>query len=385
VVRPSVAVSRSALFPTGLTILQALVVGRWLAWAWMAGIVVVDHDELRWPSVAWLAVVATLALTAASTWWARTGPRRLVSLPFVTAEVGLAVGLSIVDGFVFDPGHVFATTQSIATQWPLIAVASAGVAVGPLVAAACGVLIGPAELVGALLNGVDDWGAAEVVSIVATSVFFAAVGGVVGWQADLLRRAEREIADRRARDEVARVLHDTVLQTLALVERRAAEADPPLAAAARAADRDLRAFLFGSAATSVDDLEGRIRREVERVRTGSDIPVTVSVLDDGCRVGSDEQALLARAIGEAVANSIEHARPSRIVVFAETDDDGQVFASVADDGVGFDPSAARSSHGVDQSIIARIESIGGRAEIRSTPGGGSEVCLWTSAGHGVCS
>ena len=365
------------MFPTGLTILKALVVGRWLSLAWMAGIVVVDDDRLRWPTVAWIAVAATLALTAASTWWARTDPHRLLSLPFVVAEVGLAVGLSVVDGLVFEPGHVFATTQSLATQWPLLAAATAGVAFGPVVAAVCGVLIGPAELCGAVLNEFDDWGAAEVVSIIATSLFFAAVGGVVGWLANRLRRVEREIADRRARDEVARVLHDTVLQTLALVERRSADADPPLAAAARRADRELRAFLFGGAGTTADDLEARIRHEVERVRRGSDVPVIVSVVDDGCRVPPDDQTLLARAVAEAVANSLEHARPSRIVVFVETDDEGQVFASVADDGTGFDPSAPRASHGVDRSIIARIESIGGRAEIRSGPGGGTEVCLWT--------
>lgn len=368
---------RPTLFPTGLTILKALVLGRWLSLAWMVGIVIVDHDRLRSPTVAWIAVAATLALTSASTIWVRSDPRRLLSAAFVTAEVGLAVCLSVVDGFVFEPGHVFATTQSIATQWPLLAAATAGVALGPAIAAACGTLIGPAELVGALLNEVDDWGAGEVVSIVATSVFFAAIGGVVGWLSRRLRRVEREIADRRARDEVARVLHDTVLQTLALVERRSAEADPPLAAAARQADRDLRAFLFGVDEPSADDLESGIRQEIERVRAGSDVPISIAVVDDGCRVPTDDRSLLARAMAEAVANALEHARPTRIVVFAETDDDGHVFASVADDGVGFDPSATRPSHGVDESIIARIESIGGRAEIRSTPGGGTEVCLWT--------
>jgi signal transduction histidine kinase len=371
--------ARPLLFPTGLTILKALVAGRWLSMAWMTGIVIVDHDQLRAPAVAWIAVAATFSLTAASTWWVRSDPGRLLALPFVAAEVSLAVGLSVVDGIVFEPGHVFETTQSIATQWPLLAAATAGVAFGPVVAAVCGALIGPAELWGAVLNEHDEWGGPEVVSIVATSLFFAAVGGVVGWLANRLRRVEREIADRRARDEVARVLHDTVLQTLALVERRSADADPELATAARRADRDLRAFLFGSVGATVDDLEGRIRHEVERVRGDSEIPLTVSVLDDGCRLRPDDQVLVARAMAEAVANSIEHAAPSRIVVFAETDEHGHVFASVVDDGVGFDPARPRSSHGVDRSIIARIESIGGRAEIRSRPGGGTEVCLWTHA------
>lgn len=367
---------RSA-FPTGLTVLRALVVARWLAWSWMVGIVVFDRGDLRHPVVAWLAVLVTLAVTVTSTALVRRNPGRLLHRPFVTTDIGLALGLSIIDGFVFGPGHVFATTQSIATQWPLITAASAGVAFGPLVAGITGALIGPAELAGALLNDHADWGPPEIVSIIATSVFYAACGAVFGWQAMLLRRVEGEIADRRARDEVGRVLHDTVLQTLALVERRSARSDPDLAGAAREADRDLRAFLFGSSGRDVADLATRIRREVERVRRGHDTAVSVSVLDDGCRLAVEHQERLARAVGESVANALEHANATRIVVFAETDDDGRVFASVRDDGHGFDPAAPRDSHGLDESVIGRIRSIGGRAEITSAPGVGTEVSLWS--------
>lgn len=372
---------RPALFPTGLTILKALVVGRWLAWAWMAGIMLFsDADKIRDPVAGWIAVAVTLALTVTSTWLVRTRPERLLSITFVLAEVGLACALSVVDGWVFEPGHVFATSQSIATQWPLISMATAGVAYGPVVAALLGTLVGPAELGGALLNEHEQWGTPEIVSIVASGLFFAILGGVFGWQARLLKRVEDEIADRRARDEVGRVLHDTVLQTLALVERRTKDSDPELAAAARHADQDLRAFLFGSAGRRVADLESRVRAEVERVRAGYDTPVTVSVIDDGCRLPDRHQELLARAIGEAVANALEHAVANRAVVFVETDDDGQVFASVNDDGMGFDPATPRDTHGIDESMLARVASIGGRVEISSAIGSGTEVCIWSSGG-----
>ena len=369
---------RPALFPTGLTILKALVVGRWLAWAWMAVIVlVISGDRVRHPEVAAIALVATLGLTIVSTALVRRRPESLLHIVFVLVEVGFAVGLSIVDGYVFRPGHVFETTQSLATQWPLIAAASAGVAFGPIVAALLGLLIGPAELAGAILNDHEPWGTGETVSIAATSLFYAALGAVFGWQARLLKRVEGEIADRRARDEVGRVMHDTVLQTLALVERRAADSDPELAASARRADQDLRAFLFGTAGRVVADLETRVRSQVERVRDGHDTPVTVSVLDDGCKLAEQDQELIARAVGEAVANALEHAVADRVVVYVETDDDGHVFASVDDDGMGFDPAAPRVSHGIDESVIARIESIGGRVEISSDIGNGTEVCIWS--------
>lgn len=370
---------RPALFPTGLTILKALAVARWLAWLWMAGILVFTDTEtkVRHPITGWVAVGITLAVTVTGTVLLRRSPERLLHAPFVIADVGLAIGLSIVDGYVFQPGHVFETSQSIATQWPLIAMATVGVAYGPVIAGLAGLLVGPGEWAGAELNRFDAWGTPEVVSIAATSLFYGACGVVFGWQARLLKRVEGEIADRRARDEVGRVMHDTVLQTLALVERRSAATDPELATAARQADQDLRAFLFGSAGRTVADLETRVRAEIERVRTGHETPVTVSVLDDGCRLPDQHQELVARAIGEAVANALEHAVANRVVVYVETDDDGHVFASVDDDGMGFDPATPRSTHGIDESMLARIDSIGGRVEISSDIGRGTEVCIWT--------
>ncbi len=369
---------RPALFPTALTILKALVAARWLAWLWMAGIVAFSADDkVRHPILGWVAVGVAFALTALSTVLLRRAPERLLHAPFVIADVGLAIGLSIVDGYVFEPGHVFATSQSIATQWPLLAMATVGVAYGPVIAGLSGLLVGPAEWIGAELNRFDAWGTPEIVSIAATSLFFGACGVVFGWQSRLLKRVEGEIADSRARDEVGRVLHDTVLQTLALVERRAADSDPELARAAREADRDLRSFLFGAAGRAAGDLATRVRAEVERVRRGHDTPVTVSVVDEGCKLDARSQELIARAIGEAVANSLEHALANSIVVFVETDDDGQVFASVNDDGMGFDPAAPRASHGLDESIVGRIDSIGGRVEISSAIGSGTEVCIWS--------
>jgi signal transduction histidine kinase len=333
--------------------------------------------------VAWLAVIAGLALAAVSTWWTRSSPSALMTPGFVAVEGAYALALTVLDGWVFEPGHVFVTSQNLASQWPLIAAISIGVAAGPFIGAAFGLLIGPARWAGAELNGFESYDPKHVVSLVAVSLFYAACGAVFGWLAMLLRRAEREIADRRARDEVARVLHDTVLQTLALVERRTAVSDPELAGAAREADHDLRAFLFGGAGSAGDDLRGRVLQAVEQARQRVAVPaveaprISVNVVDDGCRLSGNHQDLLARAIGEAVANALEHARARTIVVFAETDDDGQVFASVRDDGTGFDPAAATHGHGLSESIVGRLASIGGRSDVLSTVGGGTEVRVWT--------
>jgi len=376
--------ARRQIFPTAVTVAKALVVARWLTLLWMVGIVVVssEREAIDHPVVAWLCVVAVAAAAAWSTYAVRTDPQRLFGTPFVVVEASLAVGLSILDGWVFEPGHVFEVSQSLATQYPLIAVVSIGLARGPIVAGAVGLLIGPAEWIGAVLNDFDDWSLRHTISLVATSLFYGAAGAVFGWQARLLRSAEADIAERRARDDIARVLHDTVLQTLALVEQRTADFDPELATAARDADRELRRFLFGSAAHATDSLDQRVRSAIERAerhqRGSSTALLSVSVLDDGCRASSQAQDAIAAATGEAVANALQHASALHITVFVEVTDDGSLFASVRDDGIGFDTSAPTARQGLAGSIVDRMRDAGGRAQIVSTPGRGTEVQLWST-------
>jgi signal transduction histidine kinase len=383
------------LFPTGLTMLRAIAAARWLTWLWMVGVVAVadlrgvdtplpddpsgPDTAFRHPIAAWICVGAVLVMCVLGTVGIRRAPQRLMGAAFAVAEGALALTLSVLDGWVFDPGHVFETSQSLATQYPLIAMATLGLAFGPWVAAGIGALVGPAELWAARLNEFSGWSAQNTFSIVATSVFFAAAGALFGWQSTLLRRVEGEIADRRAKDEVARVMHDTVLQTLALVEKRTIATDPELAEAARSADRDVRRFLFGATSRETHTLESRIRSTVERATAHHDVDVTINVLDDGCRASPAAQNALAGAVGEAVTNAIKHAVASNIVVFAETDDDGEVFATVRDDGMGFDTTRVDNGEGLDGSIRERMLDAGGRAEVISTVGSGTEVRLWTGA------
>lgn len=388
-----VTASRPRGFPTGATLVRALAAARWLTWLWMLFVVIaavtVEVDNpltrdptgpataLRQPVVAWFCVGAVFAMCVIATLAVRSEPRRAMSPKFAAAEIVLAVGLSAVDGWVFDPGHVFETSQSLATQYPLIALATSGLAFGPWVAALLGALVGPAEAWAAELNLFGPWQLRHVASIVATSIFFACAGALFGWFGRLLRDVEGRIADQRARDDIALVLHDTVLQTLALVEHRTADGDPELALAARTADRDLRRFLFGAAALPADDLEAQVRLAVERSSRDHDINVTVNVVDPGGSTDTAGRSAVAGAIGEAVTNAVKHAHASSIVVFVETEEDGKIFASVRDDGVGFDPETARRGMGLDRSISGRLHTAGGRSEIRSAPGTGTDVRMWS--------
>jgi signal transduction histidine kinase len=359
------------------TLQRVLVVARWLCWGWMVAVVSFGRDALVHPVVAWIAVVTMLFVAIIATRLARVDPERLRRPSMVGSETLIVLGLAIADGWVFEPGHVFTTSQNLATEWPLIVAVSAAIAAGPLVAGAIGFMFGPARLLSAALNDFSQFGKKHLVASLATGLFYAASGALIGWLVTLLRKSEAEISHHRARDEMARVLHDTVLQTLALVDRRASGSDPELAATARQADRDLRAFLFSGASSTRDSLSARVHQHLDRVRAGSDVTLVVNVLDDECKLGDASQDALARAIGEAVANAIEHAQASKIVVFAEALTSEQVFATVRDDGIGFDVTERTSGHGISQSIVARIEAIGGRAQISSTVGAGTEVKLWT--------
>jgi anti-sigma regulatory factor (Ser/Thr protein kinase) len=88
-----------------------------------------------------------------------------------------------------------------------------------------------------------------------------------------------------------------------------------------------------------------------------DVDVTVNVIDLGC---SAAQNALANAVGEAITNAIQHALANTIVVFAETNDGSNVFASVRDDGMGFDTARVEPGVGLDRSVRRRMLGVVGR-------------------------
>ncbi|MDD9368844.1 MAG: ATP-binding protein, partial [Acidimicrobiales bacterium] len=84
---------------------------------------------------------------------------------------------------------------------------------------------------------------------------------------------------------------------------------------------------------------------------------------------------LVGAAGEALANAGKHGGAGTVTVFAEPLDD-ELFCSVKDDGVGFDPEAASEGTGLRRSVRGRIAEVGGRVEIDGRPGRGTEVRCW---------
>lgn len=189
-----------------------------------------------------------------------------------------------------------------------------------------------------------------------------------------LGREREESARATARDEVAAHLHDSVLQTLALIQR---SADQPrrMLTLARQQERELRAWLYGdrdtddpapSLATAIDDLVG----EVETT-----FALTVDVVTVGDVPVDDAVAGLLAATREALVNVGKHAGVARASLYVEAADD-VVEVFVRDRGTGFDPAAvAADRRGLADSVHGRLRRLGGTAHVISAPGAGTEVEL----------
>jgi signal transduction histidine kinase len=194
------------------------------------------------------------------------------------------------------------------------------------------------------------------------------------WAIRLVRSlaAEREERIRsQARAEMGAHLHDSVLQTLALVQKRA---DDPraVAALARTQERELRAWLAGREGDH-DRLAAALEAVAGEVERAHGVPVEIVVVGDRALDGRGE-ALVAAA-REAMVNAAKFGGGSPVDVYAEASDDGlQVF--VRDRGPGFDPDAvSEDRRGVRESIVGRMARHGGQAAIHSAPGAGTEVEL----------
>jgi len=211
--------------------------------------------------------------------------------------------------------------------------------------------------------------------LVAVAVTTAGLALVLG---PFLWRLGRQVGDERRarirsqeRAEMAAHLHDSVLHTLALIQRTP---DPRLVASlARGQERELRAWLAGRSqadaarlSTAIDVMAGR----VERLHA---VPVEAVVVGEA---PLDEQGrAIVDAAGEAAANAARHAAAKAVSVYVEVEQD-QISAFVRDEGKGFDPDAVPADRrGIAESIVGRMRRHGGSAVITSEPGEGTEVAM----------
>jgi signal transduction histidine kinase len=222
-----------------------------------------------------------------------------------------------------------------------------------------------------ILGGVRDAALTAVVVVVAVALILAPFLWRLGRNL-AAERAERIRSQERA--ELAAHLHDSVLQTLTLMQKRAS--DPrEVAALARRQERELRDWLAGDTRPSTtESFAAALRSDAEEVEDDHRVAVEVVVVGD-CGLDERARAVLG-ATREALLNAAKHApEPGPIRVYAEVED-GSIEVYVRDHGPGFDlESVPPDRRGVRESIVGRMERAGGHAEVRSIPDGGTEVGL----------
>ncbi len=217
-------------------------------------------------------------------------------------------------------------------------------------------------------------------ALVGTLILLAGVAvGLAPWWLTTLsdlsgERRERVRVEERA--NVAAHLHDSVLQTLTLIERAAGDAEA-VTRLARNQERELRAWLFDPAhASSQDQARTYVAqlREME-AQVENDWGVKVELVTVGDLELNDNIAALVAAGREAAINAAQWSGAPTVSIYAEVEPVA-VSLFVRDQGRGFDVDAVPADRrGIELSIRQRVEQHGGRVTIKSSPGKGTEVEL----------
>ncbi|MGA8257999.1 MAG: ATP-binding protein, partial [Nocardioides sp.] len=213
-------------------------------------------------------------------------------------------------------------------------------------------------------------------AVIAGMLGVLGIGVVVGpW----VWRIASELTDERAervrtqeRADVAAHLHDSVLQTLALIQKNADDS-AAVGRLARAQERDLRSWLYAGESTDESTVASALRGVAAEVEDAHGISVDVVNVGD-CDLDESLRAIV-NAARESLTNAAKHADVPRVDVYAEISA-ATVDVFVRDRGVGFDvKSIPEDRYGVRHSIVDRMARHGGSGEVRSSEGEGTEVRL----------
>jgi signal transduction histidine kinase len=358
---------------------RALVVFRLAALGYASLLAAGNFRHFAHPAVAWV-VIAVMAAWTTVTTYAYTRPRWR-GWPLLIADLVITAGCLLVSPWILgDSGH----RQGIATlpvSWiagPVLAWAVSG---GRRRGAIAAILLGGCDL--AARGHVNQSTLDGTVLLLLAGV---AVGHVARLAVDAQERLQRAVeveAANRERDRLARVIHDSVLQVLALVQRRGAELGGEAAELGRlAGEQETHLRVLVSAAEPPKRLAtGHPTVDLRSLLTRlAGAGVSLATPADPVPLPPRVAEELAAAVGAALANVTDHCGPdARAWVLVEDDGDA-VTVSVRDDGPGIpagrlDRAAADGRLGVAQSIRGRMRELGGAVAIMSTPGQGTEVEL----------
>jgi signal transduction histidine kinase len=370
---------------------------RWVSLGWMV-VLALTAGELRRPVLAAGTIVVVAAWTA---WLTAARPRPTGAV--LAADLALAAGLNLVAGLVMPAGTV-GERPFFAAGYPVAAAVTWGAALGVGGGVVAGLVLGVSLVAGQVANGIDLAGEepAALLDLAGGTLNFVLAGGAVGLVARLLERSAsqlqaatgetiraRERAARLAeRESLARQIHDSVLQALALVHKRGRELAaggpvPPgevagLAEMAAGQERALRSLILRDPDEATPAGAASLRAALEELAAAErSLPVTVGATGALWLPAGHVEELVAAA-RQALDNVVEHAGASRVALFAEEDGDAVVL-TVRDDGRGFAYDERRllaeGKIGLAKSVKGRVEQLGGSMAVTSRPGAGTEVEL----------
>ena len=355
---------------------RVVAVFRVVTLAYAAFLVIRDHAGFAHPAggFAALAVMAVWTVITVIA-YARPGGR---SPWLIGADVALSAVLVLSTRLIVTGAQINAGAPTIPASWAASSVLACAVAGGP-----AGGLAGAAVLVAADLAERQ----ALPQSTFSNCVLVLIAGGVGGYVVQLGLRAEAAVdsaARREAaiaeRERIARGVHDSVLQVLALVSARGRDLGGEAAELARLAgeqENALRTLVSGPSVVRPDGGQLDLAGLLGPLAAGS---VTVSCPAGAVLLAQAQALALAAATGEALDNVRRHAGPDALAWVLVEDDGGAVTVSVRDNGLGFaagrlEEAEAAGRLGVAQSIRGRLRDAGGKARLTSSPGHGTEVEL----------
>jgi signal transduction histidine kinase len=330
------------------------------------------------PVVVVAVTVAVWSWTIITLLLAAVGSRSLGTWWWLTADAAVAVATIV--------APQVAGSEPFFGGYPFSAVLFTAYARGMV-----GALAVAGTLAGVSLSGLTG-GTQALPGVVGLVLFYVAGAVVSAWGVRVIRRNEAErmaaeaaLADERAerirsqeRAETAAHLHDSVLQTLALIQRRSG--DPAeVTALARRQERELREWLYGVPGPAGEaTLAGALIAAAAEIEERHRITFEVVTVGDAALDGGGE-ALVA-ATCEALVNAAKHAEVDRVDLYVEASA-GRAAVFVRDRGVGFDPAAVpEDRRGLRDSVDGRIRRHGGEVRISTAPGRGTEIELRVPAG-----
>jgi len=339
-----------------------------------------DHGSYARPA-AGLAALAVMAGWTCVTVAAYRRPAGRTAW-LIALDLCVAVALILSTRWIDTAARIDAGAPTIPTSWAAAPVLVCGVASGPWAGFGAALLIAAADLAehptlstGATLNGI---------------VLLAIAGSIGGYLLQLGRRAEAEIENAARRDaaaaereRIARGIHDSVLQVLALISSRGHALGGEAAELGKLAGEQegvLRALLgSGDQPRPLDGLLD-VRGLVDPL---ADSRITVSCPATPVLLPAVTAAALSGAVAAALDNVARHAGPGARAWVLLEDEAQHVTVSVRDDGTGFGAgrlavAAAEGRLGVTHSIVGRVREVGGTASLMSSPGVGTEVELRVS-------